>query len=91
MYKRQDAAREELAAYAQPSEEPEKKPNIIVIMDEAFSDPAVLADFQTNEDYMPFMHSMMDGADNTVSGWLNVSVLGGKMCIRDSPSRLFLR
>ena len=72
-----DAAREELAAYAQPSEEPEKKPNIIVIMDEAFSDPAVLADFQTNEDYMPFMHSMMDGADNTVSGWLNVSVLGG--------------
>lgn len=72
-----DAAREELAAYAHPSEEPEKKPNIIVIMDEAFSDPAVLADFQTNEDYMPFMHSMMDGADNTVSGWLNVSVLGG--------------
>lgn len=41
-----DAAREELAAYAQPSEEPEKKPNIIVIMDEAFSDPAVLADFR---------------------------------------------
>lgn len=72
-----DTAQEELAAYAQPSEEPEKKPNIIVIMDEAFSDPAVLADFQTNEDYMPFMHSLMDGADNTVSGWLNVSVLGG--------------
>ena len=72
-----DAAREELAAYAQPSEAPERKPNIIVIMDEAFSDPAVLADFQTNEDYMPFMHSMMAGADNTVSGWLNVSVLGG--------------
>ena len=72
-----DAAREELAAYAQPSEAPERKPNIIVIMDEAFFDPAVLADFQTNEDYMPFMHSMMAGADNTVSGWLNVSVLGG--------------
>lgn len=72
-----DTAQEELAAYAQPSEEPEKKPNIIVIMNEAFSDPAVLADFQTNEDYMPFMHSLMDGADNTVSGWLNVSVLGG--------------
>ena len=71
------SAREELAAYAQPSEAPERKPNIIVIMDEAFSDPAVLADFQTNEDYMPFMHSMMAGADNTVSGWLNVSVLGG--------------
>lgn len=52
-------------------------PNIIVIMNEAFSDPAVLGDFETNEDYMPFVHSLMDGAENTVSGWLNVSVLGG--------------
>lgn len=26
---------------------------------------------------MPFTHSLMDGADNTISGWLNVSVLGG--------------
>lgn len=69
--------REELEAYSAPEETPEKTPNIIVIMNEAFSDPAVLADFQTNEDYMPFMHSLMDGADNTISGWLNVSVLGG--------------
>ena len=52
-------------------------PNIIVIMNEAFSDPVVLGDFSTNEDYMPFVHSMLDGADNTISGTLNVSVKGG--------------
>ncbi len=53
-------------------------PNIIVIMNEAFSDPAVLGSFETNEDYMPFVHSIMSGAvDNTISGYLNVSVLGG--------------
>ena len=52
-------------------------PNIIVIMDEAFSDLAVLGDFQTSEDCMPFVHKMMAGAGNTVSGWLNVSVCGG--------------
>ena len=75
-----DAAREELAAYAQPSEEPEKNRNIIVIMDEAFSDPAVLRGFSDQMKIIClFMHSMMDGADNTVSGWLNVSVLG-KYC-----------
>lgn len=55
----------------------ENKPNIIVIMNEAFSDPAVLGDFTTNEDYMPFVHSMLDGQDNTISGYLNVSVKGG--------------
>ncbi len=53
-------------------------PNIIVIMNEAFSDPAVLGDFETNEDYMPFIHSIMGGnIKNTISGYLNVSVLGG--------------
>jgi phosphoglycerol transferase MdoB-like AlkP superfamily enzyme len=52
-------------------------PNVIVIMDEAFSDPAVLGDFETNVDYMPFIHSLWQGAENTVTGYLNVSVLGG--------------
>lgn len=53
-------------------------PNIIVIMNEAFSDLSVLGDFQTNEDYMPFIRSLMqEGSPNTVSGKLNVSVLGG--------------
>lgn len=52
-------------------------PNIIVVMDEAFSDLSVLGDFTTNEDYMPFVHSLEQGADNTVTGYLNVSVCGG--------------
>jgi phosphoglycerol transferase MdoB-like AlkP superfamily enzyme len=53
-------------------------PNIIVIMNEAFSDPAVLGDFETNEDYMPYIHSVLNGdVENTISGYLNVSVLGG--------------
>ena len=55
----------------------EKLPNIIVIMNEAFSDPAVLGDFETNEDYMPFVHSVLEGAENTISGSLHVSVKGG--------------
>lgn len=53
-------------------------PNIIVIMNEAFSDPAVLGPFETNQDYMPYVHSILNGeVDNTISGFLNVSVLGG--------------
>lgn len=58
-------------------EVPEELPNIVVIMDECFSDLSVLGDFSVNEDYMPFVRSLMDGADNTISGYLYVSVLGG--------------
>ena len=46
-------------------------------MDEAFSDVSVLGEFDTNEDDMPFVRSMLNGAENTVSGYLNVSVCGG--------------
>ncbi len=49
-------------------------PNIIAIMDEAFSDLSALCDFETNEDYMPFIHSL---TENTVRGKLHMSVLGG--------------
>lgn len=55
----------------------EQLPNIIVIMDEAFSDLQVLGDFTVSEDYMPFIHSLQQGAENTVSGTLHVSVCGG--------------
>ncbi len=54
----------------------EDLPNIIVIMDEAFSDLGELGDFTTSEDYMPFIHSLQS-ADDTVSGNLYVSVCGG--------------
>ena len=77
-------AKKLLASYDTGSQEADgtpsdnaQKPNIIVIMNEAFSDPSVLGDFTTNEDYMPFVHSLLDGADNTISGHLNVSVKGG--------------
>lgn len=52
-------------------------PNIIVIMDEAFSDLSVVGDLETNEDYMPFMHKMQQGADHTITGYAQVSVCGG--------------
>ena len=59
-------------------ETPEELPDIIAIMDETFSDPAVLGEFETNKDYMPFVHSILSGeVANTISGYTDVSVLGG--------------
>ena len=55
----------------------EDYPNIIVIMNEAFSDLSVLGDFEVNQDYMPFVHSLQQGHENTVTGNLTVSVCGG--------------
>ena len=52
-------------------------PDVIVIMSESFADPRVDGDFEVNRDYMSFVHSLMDGEENAVSGILNVSVLGG--------------
>lgn len=76
-----DAADEILAPFADEDTTQEvtgSLPNIIVIMNEAFSDPAVLGEFETNKDYMPYIHSILNGdIDHTISGYLNVSVLGG--------------
>ena len=76
-----DAADQILSPYTDSTEQqpvPDTLPNIIVIMNEAFSDPAVLGPFETNQDYMPYVHSILNGeVDNTISGFLNVSVLGG--------------
>ena len=55
----------------------EEYPNIIVIMNEAFSDLSVLGDFKTNKDYMSFIHSLQKGHPNTVTGNMTVSVCGG--------------
>lgn len=73
----EERAEQLLDFYAPEETSVTQKPNIIVIMNEAFSDPAVLGEFSTNEDYMPFVHSLLRGADNTISGLLNVSVKGG--------------
>lgn len=72
-------AQEVLEGYQSQSttSDSDELPNIIVVMDEAFSDLSVLGDFTTNKDYMPFVHSLEQGADNTVTGHLNVSVCGG--------------
>lgn len=77
-YNKEDASAL-LASYdTNDTESATHTPNIIVIMNEAFSDLSVLGDFETNEDYMPFLHSLMqEGTPNTISGHLNVSVLGG--------------
>ena len=75
-----NSAKELLEQYSEETTKEEVEgeyPNIIVIMDEAFSDISVLGEFDTNEDYMPFVRSMLNGAENTVSGYLNVSVCGG--------------
>ncbi len=52
-------------------------PNVIVVMNEAFSDLSILDSYETNEDEMPFMRSLMNQANDTISGYMDVSVLGG--------------
>lgn len=68
--------KESLAGY-QTGDKAKNKPNIVVIMNEAYSDLGILGDFTASEDYMPFTHSLQQGAENTVTGYLDVSVLGG--------------
>jgi phosphoglycerol transferase MdoB-like AlkP superfamily enzyme len=46
-------------------------------MDEAFSDLAVLGDVGADTDYMPFLHSLWQGAPNTITGYAQTSVCGG--------------
>lgn len=48
-------------------------PNIIVIMDEAFSDLSVVGDFETNQDYLPFINSIKG---ETIQGNAYVSTIG---------------
>ncbi|MDY3223781.1 MAG: LTA synthase family protein [Lachnospiraceae bacterium] len=57
--------------------EAKNTPNIIVIMNEAFSDLNIFGEFSSSEDYIPFVRSLLEGAENTQSGYLGVSVLGG--------------
>ncbi|WP_099467040.1 LTA synthase family protein [Konateibacter massiliensis] len=51
-----------------------ENPNVIIIMDESFADLKTLGDFETNEDYMPFIRSL---DENTIKGWAYSSVFGG--------------
>ena len=66
-----------LDSYEQDTEIPEDKPNIIVVMDESFSDLTVVGDFTTNEGYIDYFNSL---SKNTVRGEMLVSVFGGNTC-----------
>ncbi|MDD7391023.1 MAG: sulfatase-like hydrolase/transferase [Lachnospiraceae bacterium] len=62
----------------QETEPTAEAPHIIAIMNESFSDLAVLHDFETNEDYMPYIHSLQkQNLPNLITGNLFVSVCGG--------------
>ena len=65
---------ENATAYNEPTvNTPKSAPNIICIMNESLADMKVLGEFSTNEDYMPFMHSLNE---NTIRGNLYVPVIG---------------
>lgn len=51
-----------------------QKPNIIMVMNEGWSDLRVLGELDTTEEYMPFANSL---TQNAVRGNLYVSILGG--------------
>lgn len=54
--------------------------NLIVIMNESFSDLSILGELQTNQDYMPFIRNLQE---NTVKGNLHVATFGGNTCITE--------
>jgi phosphoglycerol transferase MdoB-like AlkP superfamily enzyme len=60
-------------AYVKTSET-EQKPDIIMIMNESWSDLGVLGELDTSQDYMPFLNSL---EENTIKGNLYVSIWGG--------------
>lgn len=54
--------------------------NLIVIMNESFSDLSILGELKTNQDYMPYVRSL---SENTVKGNLHVATFGGNTCITE--------
>ncbi len=73
-----EASQKETQAALAAAEQAEKKtdvlPNVIVIMNEAFSDLSVLCDMETTEPVLPRISAL---TENTVKGWCHVSVKGG--------------
>ena len=55
----------------------EEMPNVIVVVNEAFSDLKALGEFETNQDYMPFYHRLA-GDQRYVTGTAYVSIVGGQ-------------
>lgn len=50
--------------------------NLIVIMDESFSDLSVLGKFETNQEVLPYFDSL-NNSSTLEKGWLGVHVFGG--------------
>lgn len=72
------AAVELLSEQDTPARTAETLPNVVIVMNECFSDPAVNGAFDTNVDYMPNVRSILNGeVDDTISGYAYSSVLGG--------------
>ncbi|MGN1001325.1 MAG: LTA synthase family protein [Oscillospiraceae bacterium] len=57
-----------------PEETVTRPTNIILIMNESFSDLSVFENYETNRDPLTFIHSM---EENTVKGWFYSPVFGG--------------
>ena len=66
-----------LDAYEQDRTVPAEKPNVVVIMNESFSDLAAVGEFDTNIPYLQFTNSL---SKNTKKGQLMVSPFGGITC-----------
>ena len=54
-------------------------PNVIIIMDEAFSDLSILGELELTSDPLAYIHEFQK-RDDVITGKLNVSVWGGNTC-----------
>ena len=68
---------ERLSAYDETVADIKDKPNVIVIMNESFSDLRSVGEFSTNQEYLPFFNSLKK---NTIKGTTLVSPFGGFTC-----------
>lgn len=66
-----------LSSMTEETAELSDKPNLIVIMNESYSDLTVVGDFETNLNYNSFFNSLKT---NTIRGELLVSPFGGYTC-----------
>lgn len=67
-------AKKVLSNYESDKKENKNGPNIIIVMDEAFTDFTSITDLKVNKDPIPFIHSL---EENTIKGQLYTSVFGG--------------
>ena len=66
-----------LSAYDELAVDIEDKPNVIVIMNESFSDLRTVGDFKTNQEFLPYFNSL---SKNVIKGTTLVSPFGGMTC-----------